>query len=332
MNKPVGAWLLACCALVATMVVTGGVTRLTHSGLSIVEWKPVVGVLPPLGGAAWEAEFDKYKSTPEYLQANAGMSLGDFKSIFWMEYFHRLLGRIAGLTFVLPLLWFAFNGKIERSLLPKLAAVALLWALQGALGWYMVASGLVNEPHVSPYRLTAHLLAACFLYTAMFWTALATLLPPPEKGAGARLRRLSSAMVGLAFVTIASGGLVAGWRAGYSYNTFPKMAGYWIPPFLFEMRPLALNFFANVGTVQFDHRVLALALVACAAALFLAGMNAPRRARLALQLLLAAAGLQALLGILTLLYHVPVPLGAAHQANALVLLSAALFARRELSA
>lgn len=331
MNKPVGTWLLACCALVAAMVVTGGVTRLTHSGLSIVEWKPVVGVVPPLSEADWTAEFVKYQASPEYKLANAGMSRADFKSIFWMEYFHRLLGRIAGLTFVLPFVFFAATKRLEKDLLPKLGAVALLWALQGFLGWFMVRSGLVNEPHVSPYRLTIHLLAACLLYAAMFQTALSALLPAPEREFRSWLRHLSSMMVALVFVTIASGGLVAGWKAGFSFNTFPTMDGYWLPPSLWELKPFALNFLANLATIQFDHRLLALVLVAGAAALRLAGRAAAPRARLSLNALAVAAGLQALLGVLTLLYRVPVPLAAAHQANALLLLSAALLVRREFS-
>ena len=177
MRKSIGIWLLLCSACVWVVLVTGGVTRLTHSGLSIVEWKPVTGVMPPLGAAQWEREFEKYRGSPEFMKVNAGMDLDGFKSIYLMEYSHRLLARGAGLVFVVPFLYFAFKRRLERLLIPKLTGVALLWALQGALGWYMVASGLIDFPHVSHYRLTAHLLMGCLLFSYMFSTALVLLRP-----------------------------------------------------------------------------------------------------------------------------------------------------------
>jgi cytochrome c oxidase assembly protein subunit 15 len=335
-RKTIGVWLLACSACVWVVLVTGGVTRLTHSGLSIVEWKPVTGVMPPLGAAQWEREFEKYRATPEFLQVNADMSVDGFKSIYLMEWSHRLLARTAGLVFVVPFLYFAFTRRLERALIPKLAGVGLLWALQGALGWYMVASGLVNEPRVSHYRLTAHLLAACVLYAVMLSVAFGQ-LRPDEPGA-AQSRRpwfaaLSALLVALAFVTIASGGLVAGLRAGLAFNTFPLIGGYWVPPYLLELSPVWRNFFENKLTVQYDHRVLAALLALTALACWTAGLRArlPRRAMTALHALAAVTALQVALGAFTLLHRVPVALGAAHQGTALILLAAALLVRREAS-
>jgi cytochrome c oxidase assembly protein subunit 15 len=335
MKRAIGIWLLVCSGFVWLVLVSGGVTRLTHSGLSIVEWKPVVGVVPPLGEARWEAEFEKYRHSPEYLLVNFGMTLRDFKSIYLMEYAHRLLGRAAGLVFVVPFLYFTLKGSIDRSLIPKLSAVSLLWALQGALGWFMVSSGLVNEPHVSHYRLTAHLLTACLLYASMISIALELLRPiktarPPAPW----LRTASAVLVALAFVTIASGGLVAGLHAGFAYNTFPLMDGRLVPPYLFSQSPLARNFFENLVTVQFDHRLLAFLLTAGVLSSWAGGISGslPRRPMMALHALVAALAAQVTLGVLTLRYRVPVVLGAAHQGTALILLGAALFFRHESAA
>lgn len=333
MRKTIGLWLLACSACVWVVLVTGGVTRLTHSGLSIVEWKPITGVIPPLGEAGWEREFEKYRATPEFMTVNSGMTVGEFKSIYLMEYSHRLLARGAGLVFVAPFLFFAFTRRLERALVPKLTAVALLWALQGALGWFMVASGLVNEPRVSHYRLTAHLLAACTLYAVMLSVALEQ-LRPAEAGDPPRRPWFSAAsafLVGLVFVTIASGGLVAGLRAGLAFNTFPLIGNYWVPPYLLELSPVWRNFFENKLTVQYDHRVLAALVALTALACWIAGMRSrlPRRATAALHALALVAAAQIALGAFTLLYRVPVVLGAAHQGTALILLGVALLVRRE---
>lgn len=334
MRKAIGIWLLVCSGWVWIILVSGGVTRLTHSGLSIVEWKPVVGTMPPLSQARWEQEFEKYRRTPEYLKINIGMSLKDFRSIYLMEYAHRLLGRIAGLVFVIPFLYLAFKRRIERPLVPKLIMIALLWAFQGALGWYMVSSGLVDEPRVSHYRLTAHLLTACLLYASMLSTALELLRPADRVRAAPRrvwLGALSAVLVALSLITIASGGLVAGLHAGLAYNTFPRMGGYWVPPYLLHEQPLARNFFENVTTVQFDHRALAALLTLTVLACWLGGIYArlPRRAMTALHALAGVMAAQISLGALTLLYRVPVVLGAAHQGAALILLGIALLVRHE---
>src|SRR2546430_4498045 len=226
-NRAVAAWLLVCCAFVFAIVVVGGITRLTHSGLSIVEWQPIVGALPPLDETAWQETFAKYKQTPEYRLVNPGMSLEGFKGIFWWEYIHRLLGRLIGAAFLLPLLWFALRGRIPRALAWKFAAIFGLGALQGALGWYMVQSGLVDNPRVSQFRLTAHLGIAFLIYAAMLWIALDLLLPRASRTEAAPrgLRRFAFALAALIFVMALSGGLVAGTRAGLAYNTFPLMNG-----------------------------------------------------------------------------------------------------------
>jgi len=330
-NRAVAAWLLVCCALVFAIVVVGGVTRLTHSGLSIVEWQPIVGALPPLDEPGWQETFGKYKQTPEYRLVNPGMSLDGFKSIFWWEYVHRLLGRLTGAVFFLPLLWFALRGKIPRALAWKLAGILALGAAQGALGWYMVQSGLVDDPRVSQYRLTAHLGIAFLIYAAMLWIAFDLLLSR-EGSDFRRLRRFAFALVALIFAMVLSGGLVAGIRAGLAYNTFPLMNGHLIPREIFSLEPWYLNFSSNIATVQFDHRLIAwlLAILVPWFWLQVRRAAAPRRAKLAADLLLGALALQIALGIATLLLAVPVPLAAAHQAGALLVFSAALYVAHSL--
>jgi cytochrome c oxidase assembly protein subunit 15 len=333
-DRTVAAWLLACCALVFAIVVVGGVTRLTHSGLSIVEWQPIVGALPPLDEARWQETFGKYRQTPEYRLVNPGMSLDGFKRIFWWEYVHRLLGRLIGAAFLLPLLWFALRGRIARTLAWKFVVIFGLGALQGALGWYMVQSGLVDNPRVSQYRLTAHLGIAFLIYAAMLWIALDLLFPraPRTSPASGGLRRFAFALAALIFLMALSGGLVAGIRAGLAYNTFPLMNGRVIPPEIFSLEPWYLNFSSNMATVQFDHRLIAWLLAFLVPWFWLRVRReaAPGRARLGAHLLLAALVLQITLGIATLLLAVPIPLAAAHQAGALLVFSAALFVAHSL--
>ncbi|MFO1352042.1 MAG: COX15/CtaA family protein [Gammaproteobacteria bacterium] len=331
-QRPIALWLLACCALVFAMVVLGGVTRLTGSGLSIVEWEPVKGALPPLDQADWQELFAEYQRTPEYQHVNRHMSLDDFKGIFWLEYLHRLLGRLIGVVFLLPFLYFLIRRRITAVLAPKLAAVFILGGLQGALGWYMVKSGLIDDPHVSQYRLTAHLLLAVALYGYMLWTALGLLRSP---GAGAALKGGLKAgvyaLVGLILLTMAAGGFVAGLKAGKIYNTFPLMGDYFTPPNLFALDPWWLNFFENPATAQLDHRLLAMAILLIVVLLWFAARRstAAHSRRAGFHWLLAVAVAQVALGIATLLQSVPVALAAAHQAGALVLLTVALaLARR----
>lgn len=335
-NRPIAIWLLACCAVIFGMVVLGGVTRLTGSGLSMVEWAPILGVLPPLNQAEWEEAFRLYQQYPEYQLKNLGMDLAGFKTIFWFEYAHRLLGRLIGVIFLLPFLWFLFTGRIGRPLRPKLFGLFLLGGLQGLMGWYMVRSGLVDDPHVSPYRLTAHLGLAVVIYGWMFWMAMDLLFP---RGAGETAaaqegpRRFALAVSALVFVTILSGGFVAGTRAGFAYNTFPLMAGRLVPEGMLHLSPAWRNLFENVATVQFDHRLMATLLFIVVPLFWWLARRAgpPRRLRTGLDLLLAALALQITLGISTLLLVVPVPLAAAHQAGAILLFTASLFVGHQLA-
>jgi cytochrome c oxidase assembly protein subunit 15 len=322
----VAGWLLACCALVAIMVLVGGVTRLTHSGLSIVEWQPLVGTLPPLSEGDWQAVFEKYKQTPEYKLVNLGMSLAEFKGIFWWEYFHRLLGRLIGLVFFVPLAWFWVRGRLDRALAWKLLGVFVLGGLQGAMGWYMVASGLVDDPRVSHFRLTAHLGLAFLIFGAMLWIALGLLVPRHTAPAGAP-SHLAGWVAGLVFLQVLLGGLVAGIRAGKAYNTFPLMNGHLVPPETFMIEPWWKNFFYNMATVQLDHRIAAWLLLALVAWLWarVQWIDAEPRARTAANLLAIALVVQFALGVWTLLEAVPVALGAAHQFVAVLVFGAALF-------
>lgn len=324
-NKTVAMWLLICCALVYVMVVLGGVTRLTGSGLSMVDWKPVTGIVPPIGEQAWLDEFAQYQESPEFREINTHMDVHDFKNIFWLEYLHRLLGRTIGAFFLLPFLYFFARGYIQFRETPKYALMFILGGLQGLLGWYMVKSGLVNDPHVSQYRLTAHLVAAFLVYSYMFWTAMTLLYP----GAGEKHKWYvkTLALTSLIAVTVISGGFVAGLKAGKIYNTFPMMGDSWIPSGLFSMQPLWINIFENTSTVQFDHRILAITTFAVIAWYWLRVRKTelPRRSAIAVNALLHTATLQVVLGISTLLLAVPVFLGALHQAVAMLLFTIALF-------
>jgi cytochrome c oxidase assembly protein subunit 15 len=331
-GRSVAVWLIACCALVFAMVVVGGITRLTQSGLSIVEWQPIVGALPPLDDNAWEETFSKYQETPQFRRVNPHMDLAGFKGIFWWEYVHRLLGRLIGAVFLLPLVWFAALGRISRALTWRLAGIFVLGGLQGAMGWYMVQSGLVDDPRVSQYRLAGHLAMALLIYAAMLWIAL-DLLFPRERAPARAPRAFAFALATLVFVMAVSGSFVAGIRAGLAYNTFPLMGGRLVPPGMFVIEPWYLNFFGNIATVQFDHRLIAWLLALLVPWFWLRvrrATAAPRRARLAADLLLGALALQLSLGIATLLNAVPVPLAAAHQAGALLVFTAALLSAHAL--
>jgi len=328
--RAVAVWLLACCALVFAMIVVGGVTRLTHSGLSITEWQPIVGTLPPWSGADWEAAFAKYRATPEYQLVNHGMSLAEFQGIFWWEYFHRLLGRLIGVVFFVPLAWFALRRAIPAGYGGKLVGIFVLGGLQGAMGWYMVMSGLVDDPRVSQFRLTAHLLLAVVIFGAMLWVALSLLAPEPVRQAGARirgLRRLAFLVAALVLLMIASGGFVAGIRAGFAYNTFPLMNGHVVPPEIMVIEPWWRNFFYNMATVQFDHRLVAYVLAVAVPALWWklrATPEAPARARAGAALLVGMLAVQIALGIATLVLVVPLSLAALHQAGAVIVFGLAL--------
>jgi heme a synthase len=334
-TRAIRLWLYAVAALVLVMVLVGGATRLTESGLSITEWQPVTGTLPPLNEAQWQAEFQKYQAIPQYRELNRGMTLLQFKTIFWWEWAHRLLGRLIGAAFLLPFLWFLWRGWIASELRPRLWFIFALGALQGAVGWWMVASGLADRVEVSQYRLATHLVLACAIYVALVWTAQrlgegpSPFAPPPaERGRGAaRLRVSAAGLLGLVLLQIYLGALVAGLRAGYVYNTWPLIDGAFVPDGsrLFADTPLWRNFFENTLTVQFDHRVLAYAiwfgaLVHAFDVVRTFKKSTPSRSAI---VLVAAVTLQAALGILMLLLRVPLSLALLHQAMAMLVLTAA---------
>ena len=325
-DRKVAAWLLVCCGLVFAMVVLGGVTRLTGSGLSMAEWRPIMGTLPPVSEAEWLRIFDIYKQTPEFQKVNSHMDVHDFKGIFWLEYLHRLLGRLLGLVFLLPLVYFVVRDYISWRQVPWYVLMFALGGLQAVIGKVMVASGQVDAPQVSHYRLTAHLSAAFLVFALMFWRAQ-TLLHGPPAGSPHPWYPRTLALTALMAVTIVSGGFVAGLDAGLIYNTFPKMGDHWIPPGLVALEPAWRNFFDNLTTVQFDHRVLAITTFTLIVLYWLRarGNALPRRARTGANALLVIAALQVVLGILTVLHAVPTALAVGHQANALLLLTATLY-------
>ena len=324
--RAVAAWLFACCAIVFALIVVGGVTRLTHSGLSITEWAPIVGTLPPLADAQWQDAFAKYRLTPEYRLVNSGMTLAEFKRIFWWEYVHRLLGRAIGVAFLVPYLWFLARRRIPAGYAAALLGIFALGGLQGALGWYMVQSGLVDDPKVSPLRLSAHLGLAFAIFGAMAWTAL-SLVAPQRAAAPRPVRRLAFAAAALVFLMVLTGGLVAGIRAGFAYNTFPLMNGHVVPPEILMLEPAWQNLFFNMATVQFDHRLAALIVAVVVTWLWWRlqrSSGLPVRAVTGATLLLGMLAVQVALGIATLLYVVPLPLAALHQAGAVVTFALAL--------
>jgi cytochrome c oxidase assembly protein subunit 15 len=321
-------WLITVAALIAMMVLVGGATRLTESGLSIVEWKPVSGTLPPLSQQQWTEAFDAYKAIPQYRELNAGMSLHEFKTIFWWEWSHRLLGRVIGGVYLLPFLWFLWRGVLSTELRRRLWIIFGLGALQGAVGWWMVASGLSQRVEVSQYRLATHLVLALLIFAAIVWT-LRRLADPAPSPASFRLKVTSVALLVLTFIQLYFGALVAGLRAGRVYNTWPEIDGALIPSaarLLFE-QPLWRNLFDNTLTVQFEHRMTAYALFALAVVHAIDAVRSRAGAATVSGALALAAAItvQATLGILTLLYQVPISLALAHQAVAIVVLTLAVF-------
>jgi heme a synthase len=331
-RKALAAWLFSLCAMVFVMVVLGGLTRLTESGLSMVDWKPLTGWLPPLTEAEWRAVFAQYQTSPEYKQINEGMTLAGFKSIFWLEYVHRQWGRLIGVAFVVPLAIFLLAGLRDWRLVAKLLAVFVLGGLQAALGWHMVESGLIDVPEVDQYRLVAHLGLALMILGWLLWLALGVLFRENDPFSGRVLSWFAGFTVALVFLTVLSGGFVAGLDAGLSYNTFPTMEGEWIPAGVLAMEPVYINVFENLITAQFDHRVLAAAVAMTVLALWLSGRwsHVSRRARRALDGLLMMVVVQVTLGISTLLFFVPVPLAALHQAGAVILFGMATWVAFEL--
>jgi len=332
-QRAVRAWLFSVAALIAIMVLVGGATRLTESGLSIVEWKPVTGALPPLDQAQWEQAFEAYRQIPQYRQLNAGMTLSEFKTIFWWEWSHRLLGRVIGVVYLLPFLYFLWRGGMGAELKRRLWLIFGLGALQGAVGWWMVASGLSERIEVSQYRLATHLVLALLIFAAVVWT-LRRLSERPSLVVSLRLKITSAALLVLTFAQLYLGALVAGLRAGLIYNTWPDIDGAFIPSGarLWFEQPWWRNLFENTLTVQFEHRMTAYALFAIALlhAFDAIVSRAGAAARGALWLA-AAVTLQALLGILTLINQVPLAFALSHQAVAILVLTLAVLQAERLA-
>lgn len=324
-DRPIFLWLLVSAAMVLAIAVIGAVTRLTESGLSMVEWRPLIGALPPLSDADWTKLFDEYRATPEFQNKNSWMGLEDFKGIFWWEYIHRLWGRLIGLVYALPLAWFWLRGRLASWLKPWLLGLLVLGGLQGLIGWWMVRSGLVDDPNVSHVRLALHLGLAVLIYGMLLGLA-ERLSPAPRLAAGGRLRLGSEIVTVFAFIVILSGALVAGLDAGLVYNSFPLMGDQWVPDEVLQARDLA-GFLSTPGPVQFLHRWLAKALAVLILVLWALARRAPLlpAQRVPLDLLAAMALVQVALGIATLLLQVPIALAAVHQAGALVLFGLAIW-------
>ena len=335
-ERPPGAnavrmWLLATALLVLAMVLLGGATRLTDSGLSITEWQPIIGAIPPLSEAHWQEAFDKYRQIPEYQQVNRGMSLAEFKVIYWWEWAHRFLGRLIGIVFAVPFFYFWLRGRLERPLAVKLLLVLVLGGLQGLMGWYMVMSGLVDRVDVSQYRLAAHLILAAAIFGALLWLVFGLDGRKSENRGSTRHRPLMLSAIGLCtlvFLQIALGAFVAGMDAGLAYNTWPLMGDEFVPGGLLAMEPWYLNPFENATTVQFDHRMVAY-LVTIWAVLHAfaarawdgAGTSGARSAVWLAALIL----LQVASGIATLVWFVPFGMALIHQAGAFIVFGLALY-------
>nr|AAH46017.1 COX15 homolog, cytochrome c oxidase assembly protein (yeast) [Danio rerio] len=340
-DRLIGRWLLGCSGLVLGAVVLGGVTRLTESGLSMVDWHLVKEMKPPQTQAEWEQEFAKYQQFPEFKIMNHDMTLTEFKFIFYMEWGHRMWGRLVGLAYILPAAYFWRRGYFSRSMKTRVLGLCGFVVFQGLLGWYMVKSGLEEKPEsydvprVSQYRLAAHLGSALLLYAASLWTGLTLLLPAnrmPDSRQLLNLRRFAKMTGGLVFLTALSGAFVAGLDAGLVYNSFPRMGERWIPDDLLAFSPALKNVFENPTTVQFDHRILGIGSLTAITGLYLFSrrMILPRRAKMAISLLTAMAYTQVVLGISTLLLYVPTPLAATHQSGSVALLTFAIWVLAEL--
>ena len=319
----IGRWLAICAATIFGMILLGGVTRLTESGLSMVDWRPIMGVVPPLSAADWVYLFDQYKLFPEYQLVNQGMSLEEFKQIFWFEYLHRMLGRLIGILFFVPLMVFLWLGKVKSSLKPHLLFLLFLGGCQGFMGWYMVKSGLVDRPDVSQYRLTAHLGLAVAIYAYIVWLTIGLFSPSRHRTNEPGV--MTFAVIALVYVMILSGGFVAGTNAGLSFPTWPLMGDSFIPAALYSQG--LISAFEQVTTIHFNHRMLAYVTGAILIALATRGLltSSDPRVRLASVLMLVAVSLQIILGVSTVLSHVHIPIAAGHQSGAVVLLTTVLF-------
>ena len=327
-RRAVGFWLLAIALVILGMVTIGGLTRLTGSGLSITEWKPIMGAIPPLNQAEWQDAFTKYQRIPQYMVENRGMSLEAFKGIFWWEWIHRFLGRLLGVLFFVPFVWFAATGAIQKRDWPRMLLLFALGGLQGFIGWWMVTSGFEVRTSVSQYRLAIHLGAALLLLVAILWIALQYLRDTPERGNARR----GIAFAALVYVQMLLGALVAGLHAGLIYNTWPDMNGRALPEDAFFSAPWWINFFENPGLAQFDHRIGAYIVAGFAAFIYARGIKLSGYVRASAKTVAIIAAFQILLGITTLLLQAPEWLAAAHQVTAALLLCAAVWHAYELRA
>lgn len=319
-QKYIALWLLICVGMVFVMAVIGAITRLTESGLSMVEWRPLLGIVPPLSLTEWERIFTLYQQTPEYIHKNNSITLQEFKTIFWWEWFHRFWGRILGIVFFLPLVWFWLRGWLSPALLYRLGGILILGLLQGVMGWVMVMSGLVDRPSVSHYRLVLHLVLALMIMGLLFWQALNLLRSPYTKTTLVPVQTYTFAciLLSLLLLTIVWGGFVAGLDAGLIYNTFPLMNQYWIPPEFMILTPWWSNLFDNHATVQWIHRYFGL-MVGLFVLLFWYHTAQISEIRRIVNMLVTIVLLQISLGIALVLLQVPVVLGVVHQIGALSL-------------
>ncbi len=326
-QKQITIWLISACLLIFIMVIVGGITRLTRSGLSMVEWQPISGVIPPMTDSAWQEEFEKYQQFPEYKKLNQGMILSQFKFIFFWEYIHRLIGRLLGIFFIIPFAYFLIMKKLNPPLIRKLLFMFVLGGIQGLYGWYMVKSGLVDNPHVSHYRLAGHLILAFGLMAYILWTALDINRERFTKGTNynkKHLRPVLHGIIALIMLQIIYGAFTAGLKAGYGWNTFPKMAGQWIPSGLLPLSPWYMNLVEHNFTIQFIHSILGWGLCMLIPSYwrYTRGFDLTSQQNFAITALMSIVIVQFLLGIFTLLWVVPIWLGVLHQAGAFVLLAA----------
>ncbi len=331
-KKQITTWLISACLLIFLMVIIGGVTRLTRSGLSMVEWHPISGAIPPMNESAWKAEFEKYQQYPEYQKLNHGMTLSQFKFIFFWEYVHRLIGRLLGIFFIIPFSYFLIKKKLNPPLVKKLLFMFVLGGLQGLYGWYMVKSGLVDNPHVSHYRLAGHLTLAFGLMAYILWTALTVNkegFAPSTAYNKEKLQPVFNWIIAVIILQIIYGAFTAGLKAGYGWNTFPKMAGEWVPRGLLPLSPIWKNFVEHTFTVQFIHRLLGWVLTMLIPGFwrYCKGFQLTPQQVKAIDWLLWAILIQFGLGVLTLIMVVPVWLGVLHQAGAVILLMTAVYIR-----
>lgn len=321
-KKHIRIWYWSGATFVFLILIIGGITRLTGSGLSMTDWKPIMGAIPPITEAQWEDAFEQYKQFPEYKQVNRGMSMAEFQFIFFWEYLHRIMGRVIGLVFIIPFGWFLVKKKFDATQLKRALTLLTLGTAQGLLGWYMVQSGLVDVPRVSPYRLAAHLSLAFVIFGCCVWFALDLKENTGSNKTGKReLKIWLWAFLAVLSLQVIWGAFVAGHHAGHIYNTFPKMHQYWIPPELWLMEPFLINFFENMVTVQWIHRVLATGLGVMAIGMWIRSyqLNTSFTTKMWIFALFTVVLIQYLTGVFTLIYHVPIWLGVLHQALAMVL-------------